>query len=167
MSLASVSATDKTQPLNVKVGLWQMTYTTEGSGPLSTQTIPPELLAKMTPEQRIRTEARLRARAAQGPHTENKQYCLTEERLKKSIFESAESPTCQRTMTASTAKLQQFHEECTDSGIKRIEDGRFEALDADTMKGSIKVKSEGSNPSTMSAEIIGKWMANDCGGTAQ
>ena len=70
LSLA-LSAADKTQPLNLELGLWQMTYTIDRGSAVS---IPPELLAKLTPEQRARTEARLKARAAQGPHMDSKRF---------------------------------------------------------------------------------------------
>ena len=171
VSLA-LAAANKSQPsnapLNVKVGLWQMTYTTERNGVTNVQAIAPGLLAKMTPDQRARTEARLRARAAaQGAQIEIRQYCLTQERLKKAIFNNEENQACHRTMVASTAKLQQFHDECIESGTKRTADGRFEAMDFDTVKGLLKVKTEGANPLTVNVEIGGKWISNDCGDTAQ
>ena len=75
------ATTDKSRvlsvPLNLKLGLWQMTYTTAGDGVRPLQSIAPELLAKMTPEQRSRTEARLKARVSPGSRIETKQYCLT------------------------------------------------------------------------------------------
>jgi hypothetical protein len=167
----TLAAADKSHPLsvplNVKVGLWQMSYTTERNGALVVPTIAPELWAKMSPEQRARTGARLKARAAQGARTETKQYCLTHERLSNAIFDSEQNKTCRRTMIAATAKLQQFHEECIEGGIKRLAEGRFEALDFDTMKGSLKVKAEGSNLLTVNVEIAGRWIGNDCGDMAQ
>ena len=45
----SAWAADKIQSLNLKVGLWEVTHTTSLTG---TPPIPPEMLAKMTPEQR-------------------------------------------------------------------------------------------------------------------
>ena len=172
VSLALPAATDKSQlsnvPLNVKIGLWQMTYTTERNGVAVVHSIAPELLAKMTPEMRARTEARLKARAAaQGAQIETKQYCLTQDRLSKAIFNSEESQACQRTIVSSTAKMQQFHDECVESGIKRTADGRVEALDFDTLKGLVKMKTEGNNPLTTNVEIAGKWVGNDCGDAAQ
>jgi hypothetical protein len=170
VSLALVAA-DKNQmlnvPLNVKVGLWQMTYTSDGNGVAVPQTIPRGLLAKMSPEQRARTAARLKARAALGPRTETRQYCLTQDRLKKAIFNNEEIQTCQRTIVASSAKLQTFHEECFQSGTKRTAEGRFEALDYHTLKGILKIKSQGGNPLTANIAIAGKWIGNDCGDRAQ
>ena len=70
-------------------------------------------------------------------------------------------------MLASTPKLQQFHEECIESGTKRMADGHFEALDFDTMKGSIKIKTDGANPLALYVEIAGRRISNDCGDTAK
>jgi hypothetical protein len=170
VSLAFAAA-DKSQslhvPLNVKLGLWQMSYTTERNGTApGAPGIAAGLLAKMTPEQRARTGARLRAKAAAGPHIETKQYCVTADRLKLAIFNNEEIQSCQRTMLTSSATLQQFHDECVASGTKRTAEGRFEALDFDTMKGLLKIKAEGTNPFTMSVEIAGRWVANDCGDSA-
>ena len=171
LSLAMVAA-DKTAvlnvPLNIKVGLWQMTYTTDRNGVAVVRPVPAELLAKMTPEQRARTEARLKARATQGAQVEKREYCLTEERLKNSAFDpTSSSVACQRTMIVSTGKLQQFREECPEGNSKRTVEGQFEGLDADTMKGLLKVKTEGATAYTMNVEIAGRWMAADCGNEAQ
>lgn len=162
-----MAATEKSQPLNVKIGLWQMTYTTERNGVAVVQPIAPELLAKMTPEQRSRTEARLKARAARGLHIETKQFCLTEERLKDAVFDAQTNQTCERTAVTSTAKVQQFHEECNERGTKRTAEGRFEAVDSDTLKGMLKVKAEGNAAFTLSMEIAGRWIGTDCGEAAQ
>lgn len=171
LSLASVAA-DKAPvvnvPLTIKVGLWQMTYTTDKNGVPVVHAVPPELLAKMTPEQRAKTEARLKAKATQGAQVEKREYCLTEDRLKNTVFDPTNSnASCQRTTIVSTGKLQQFHEECADGGSKRTIEGRFESVDADTVKGSLKVKSEGASAYTMNVEIAGRWIAADCGNEAQ
>jgi len=167
LSLA-VAAADKTQPLHVKLGLWQMTYTTNRST-APVQTIRPELLAKMTPEQRARVEAKLKARAAAGPRTETRQFCLTEDKLKNAVFSSEESTSCRRKMLASTSKVQQFHEECLDGGMKRIIEGRFEAPLPDLMKGSLQIKAAGSDAAgvSMKMDIVGKWVASTCSSIAQ
>jgi len=173
VSLA-IAAADKppvsSLPLNIKVGLWQMTYTTERNGVAVVHSIAPELRAKMSPDQRAKSEARLKARAAQGSQVETRQFCLTEDRLKKAIFDTdaeANRSACERTVLTATAKLQQFREECTEGNTKRTVEGRFESVEPDTMKGSLKVKVEGSNASFMNMEIAGKWVGADCGNEAQ
>jgi hypothetical protein len=156
---SALSAADKIQPLNLKLGLWQMTYTMDQNWAAQ---IPAELLAKMTPQQRARTQAKLKARAAQGPRTETKRFCLTEEKLNKAIFANEDNQSCQRTtIVASTAKLLQFHEECPAGEAKRTADRRFEALDPETMKGSMKADSTGTTLS-MNADLAGKWIGADC-----
>jgi hypothetical protein len=161
LSLA-LSAADKTQPLNLKLGLWQMTYTIDRGSAVS---IPPELLAKLTPEQRARTEARLKARAAQGPHIETKRFCLTEERLNKAVFEESDNKSCQRTIVASSSKVLQFKQECAAADAKRTFDGRIEALDPETLKGSLKANSAGN--AANATDLAGRWIGADCGEAAQ
>jgi hypothetical protein len=160
LSLA-LSAADKTQPLNLKLGLWQMTYTMDRGNAVS---IPPELLAKLTPEQRARTEARLKARAAQGPHIDTKRFCLTEEKLNKAIFEE-NNKSCQRTIIASTSKVLQFKQECAAADAKRTFDGRIEALDPETLKGSLKANLAGN--AANATDLAGRWIGADCGDAAQ
>jgi hypothetical protein len=52
------------QGLNVRTGLWQMTYTTQDSGAPS---MPKEGLDKLTPEQRARLAASQQKNTQQGP----------------------------------------------------------------------------------------------------
>lgn len=54
-------AADRIQPLNVKLGLWEMTITTKNSGQMP---VPPELLSKLTSEQRARLEERMKAQSS-------------------------------------------------------------------------------------------------------
>jgi len=165
VSFTLVSA-DKTQPLNVKLGLWQMTAARDRNEASPLTSIAPELLAKMTPDQRARVEAKLKARAAQGPRMDTKRFCLTEEKLNSVAFDGESNNSCQRTIASSTAKVTQFREDCEENGVKRTVDGRFEALDPEAMKGSLKIKVDGNNPQTVNVDIAMKWMGADCGDTA-
>jgi len=67
-------ASGDVQPLNIKTGLWQLTMTTTVSG---RPPIPPEALARMTPEQRAKFEAAMKARASHGPRTRTYKNCVT------------------------------------------------------------------------------------------
>jgi hypothetical protein len=160
----TLGASDKTQPLNIRLGLWQMTYTTQLNGSVTARAIRPELLAKMTPQQRARTKARLKARAEQGPQVATKQYCLTEEKLKNAAFNNENSRSCKRTTIASTGQIQQFHEECTEAKTKRTADGKFESSQPETLKGSLQVKSTDANAKSVSTKmaITGKWLSSSC-----
>lgn len=51
----------KFQPLNVKTGLWESTTTSTTSGQMP---LPSDMLAKLSPDQRARIEARMNANSA-------------------------------------------------------------------------------------------------------
>ena len=59
---------DKITPPNIKTGLWEMseTHTMTGMPPMS---IPPEALARMTPEQRAQMEEHMKNSMGGGPKT--------------------------------------------------------------------------------------------------
>lgn len=61
---------------NAKPGAWEMTHTTLTTGLL----IPPDVLAKMPPEQRARLEQSMQARAGK-PTTHVSKECVTQEDL--------------------------------------------------------------------------------------
>lgn len=157
---------DKAQPLNVKLGLWEMTGTGDSNSGPSQSSIAPGLLAKMTPEQRARAEAKLKARAAQTPRIDTKRFCLTQERLDSGALSGESNNLCQRVIVNSTSKAVQVREECEDNGVKRTLDGHFEALDPEAMKGSLKIKVGGNNTKMVNVEVAMKWIGADCGDTA-
>src|SRR5262245_49843809 len=74
LSSSALFAADKLQPLNVKIGLWEVTHTMSMSG---MPPIPAELLAKMTPEQKAQLEERMKARSAEPPHSTTEKQCVT------------------------------------------------------------------------------------------
>ena len=56
-------ATDTITPLDVKLGQWESTLTTESNG---LPPIPPEVLDRLSPEQRAKMEERMKAYACAG-----------------------------------------------------------------------------------------------------
>src|SRR4030095_12433973 len=104
---------DKIQPLNLKVGLWEVTHTTSMSG---SPPIPAELLAKMTPEQRAKLDERMKARAADPPKTSVEKSCVTAEDLKKDTLFADDDKTCARTVTSSTANKLEMRVVCEEEG---------------------------------------------------
>lgn len=52
-------------PLDLKLGLWEISYTTQMSG----MSIPESALKEMRPEQRARIEAAMKKRQAQAPQS--------------------------------------------------------------------------------------------------
>ena len=62
----------KFQPLNVKTGLWESTSTSTTVGQMP---VPADLLAKLSPEQRAKFEARMKANSAPKTRTFTKKNC--------------------------------------------------------------------------------------------
>src|SRR6185312_17371693 len=72
----ALMAQEKITPLNVKTGLWQSTTTIAISGSMG---IPPEMEAKLTPEQRARMEAAMKQSGTGQPHTTTNKGCIKQE----------------------------------------------------------------------------------------
>lgn len=73
----------KYQPLNIKPGLWENTISITHAGEMP---IPPEMLSRLTPDQRARMEQRMKANAAAQSHTVTDKQCVTQEDLQKPDF---------------------------------------------------------------------------------
>jgi len=106
-------AAGKYQPLNVKTGTWQTTWTTTVSG---LPPIPQDMLNRMTPDQRARVEAAMKNMASGTPRTRTSQTCLTKEQLQKDPFNDRKS--CTETVLTSTGSGMEVQEECTEREMK-------------------------------------------------
>src|SRR5690348_15022970 len=71
------------KPIDVKVGLWESTNTSEMSGMPAMPAIPPDKLAQVPPEQRARIEAMMKGRG--GSNTSTTRSCLTKESLERGL----------------------------------------------------------------------------------
>ena len=151
------------QPLNVKPGLWQTTITSTRSGQ---PPIPPGTLDKLTPEQRAKLEAAMKARASQGPQTRSYKKCVTQEDLNKEPFaEDKQSRT--RTVLSSTGSKMDVHEVCTGSGgMKTDFIVHIEVLDSENVKASVHVNATGGGRAMNGdSNITAKWLGQTCPGT--
>src|SRR5579872_2888590 len=88
----TVWAADDIKPFDGKPGLWETNSTIEMSGmpgmPAGMPQIPPEQLAKMTPQQRAQVEAMIKSRmgAASGaPQTNTSKVCMTADSFKNAM----------------------------------------------------------------------------------
>ena len=98
--------------LDVKTGLWEMTYTTEVRGTL----MPKAVLDKMTPEQRARFAAAQQKQDAEGPKTSTEKTCVTEQDLREGAFHSGEDKedsNCKYTPGIRTSTVQEETMVCT------------------------------------------------------
>jgi uncharacterized protein DUF3617 len=158
---AGVWATDKLQPLNVKLGLWEVTKTITSNGQLS---VPPEMLSRLTPEQRARLEERMKAQATDKATTRTYQSCLTKEKLEKAEEFGEEKENCSRTIITSSGHKINLKIECTLGSGKVSGTAEIEATSPDSAKGTAHVtttSSAGAMNSTINFDA--KWIGSACG----
>lgn len=156
------NAADTIRPLDVKLGLWESTTTSEMTG---MPPIPDELLAKMTPEQRSRMEAAAKARGAQSKKAPSvHQSCVTKESLAKAQnFGNDDRLSCQRNIIRSSSTAQDIRFECDVSGIKSTGNIHVEAVNPEHVKGTSQVEAAGGkNAMTMKVNFESRWIGPDC-----
>lgn len=164
MSPLATPGAGKFQPLNVKTGLWETTWsiTTNGQMP-----IPAEALARMTPQQRARFEATMKARQSQGAKTRTltEKNCLTKEDLNKEPF-SDNDKSCTRTLVSSTGSKAEMRVNCVHEGLKSSGTVQVEALNSEHVKGSSHmVATGGGHTMNSSSSFSSKWIGAACGKT--
>jgi hypothetical protein len=146
--------------LDVKPGLWENTMTLERSG---TPPIPPEILAKMTPEQRARMEERAKAMGQQGAKTTTRKHCVTKEDLAKAMAFGNDNKNCHRTILASSSSKLEARIECDMAGMKTNGTVHVEAISSEHVKGSVQMTvGEGAKAMKMNSTFDSKWLGAVC-----
>lgn len=110
----ALMAQEKITPLNVKTGLWQSTTTIAVSGSMG---IPPEMEAKLTPEQRARMEAAMKQSGTGQPHTTTNKGCIKQEDLTRDPFAPGKNDAemkCHENLIRSTSSDADVDVNCTD-----------------------------------------------------
>ena len=146
--------------LNVKTGLWDVTTTTTSRGAMP---ISPELLARLTPEQRARVEERMKANAGK-PSTHASQYCLTKEKLEEGPQFSNEQKGCKQTIVSSTSSNLEVKVSCERPNDVRVTGAmKFDALNSENVKGSGEFSFSQSGKSMNSNySLTAKWVGSAC-----
>lgn len=145
--------------LNVKLGLWEMTSTSETSG------MPPVDTSKMTPEVRARIEAAMKARGGSPSAPIVRRDCLTKEKLANAAFQDpqANDSSCKRTIVTNTPALLEMHIECA-SPRKVTGDFRVDVLASDNVKVTSKMAAgEGAQVMNVNGTMNGRWLSAACG----
>ncbi len=152
---AGVTAARAAEPFDVKLGLWEVTRTTETSGELPFDT------SKLTPDQRARIEAAMKAR--QGTRTHTMRSCVTREKLDRDMFSDKENAKCKHTVVASTRTVREVKMEC--AGDEPMTGNiRFEALTPERVKGDAKMTvGEGARSMKVNSTMNARWIGSDCG----
>jgi Protein of unknown function (DUF3617) len=155
--IAPTRAADNT-PFKVKPGLWEMTADIERNG---IPPLPPEMLARLTPEQR----AKLEQQQSGTRHSVNKRR-ITQADIDKGFEPMAgmDRANCTRTVTSSTPTLRAGRLACTGE-MTGGGNYRFEARSPESIIGNWDATmSRGDKTMTMKGAMQGKWLGSDCGG---
>ena len=152
-----VLAAQKIEPLNVKLGLWEMTTTTKTGGQMP---ISPELLNKLTPEQRAKLEESMKAHSGAHENTNTYKTCLTKEKMS---FDKEEK-NCTRTILTSTSSKVAVKVQCSQPNMQSSATMEFEALSPENVKGSAHIVVTGeSHTMNLDGTYTGKWIGSACG----
>jgi len=154
-------AADKYTPLNIKEGLWEITVTHSMAGMPAMPAIPPEALAKMTPEQRARIEGMM------GGKPIVQKECITREKLEKASAFNVNRDgggECRRTVINSTSGKLEMKIHC--EGKQGTTEGTLvmEATGTDSTKGTMHLVSAGNGHNmAIDMTINSKYLGAACG----
>jgi len=159
LSAISIWAADKIQPLNVKAGLWESTTTVTTSGEMP---IPAGMLARLSPDQRAKLEARMKANSAGHSKTTTHKSCETTEKLKESPFNNEKQ--CSETVLTSTSNRTEVKVTCDYGEVKGTGTIKIEALTPESVKGSGEITATGGGRTmNSSTSFSSKWLGASCG----
>ena len=160
------AAASAAEPLDVKIGLWETTATTQMAGlpNMAGAQIPKEALEKMPPEQRARVEAMMKNRVGGGMSPMTTKVCLTRESLANAAAFNRQQNNCSTKVVSSSASRQQVHIECDQGGMKLAGDFTIERVDAERTKGQMVMKgAPQGQPFESKMSFESKWLSADCG----
>lgn len=158
----SSRAADKVQPLNVKLGLWEVSTTVTSSGEMP---IPADMLAKLTPEQRARFEEKMKERAGTKTKARVRKSCLTKEKLESGMDFNEDKASCSRTVLSSSTSNLRVRYQCMLDDVKWSGDVEVEALTPETVKGSMHGSaSSGDHTMNNNSTFAARWIGAACSG---
>ena len=148
------------QMLNVKLGLWEATTSSQTSGELPFDT------SKLTPEQKAKMEAAMKTmmQEVSKPHTLH--TCLTKEKLEKDLpFEGKSKDNCTNTFVTRSTTVYDIKFECKGSdGETTNGEWRFQALNPESVVGGGTVNfTRGGKAMSAKTTMTSKWLGAACG----
>lgn len=157
IALALASTAVYAEPFDVKPGLWEVTATATTSG------TPPIDTSNMTPEQKARFEAAMKALQANGPRVHVRKSCMTKEKIEREPFQEKDEESCTHTVISSTRTQWQAKRVCTKP--KSVDEFKYEALSRERIKGTVQInKSDDKHAMAVHVSIDGRWLGSNCGG---
>jgi len=152
------------QPLDIRPGLWEVSVQRSGTPVMPEMSqMPPEMLAQLPPAQRAQIEAMMRTRRTVAPGVQAHKVCVTQASLEKTPDFGMAQQGCTRTKDVRSAGGWQVQEVCRSGGNRQTLDIRYEVVDRQTIRGTVKVAISDGADLTMTQEMHGRWLAVDCG----
>jgi len=161
-AVAPAWAADAIEALDIKPGLWQITLVVRTSGlpPMA-----PDVLAKLTPEERSRIETKAKESAAEGPRITVKKSCLDEKELHQPLMLTfgGESRGCRQTVTNASGTRQEIRVDCGKGAPHGGGTVRIEAMDPENVHvDSSWSATDGARTMKMSSTATLKWLGAAC-----
>ncbi len=147
--------------LDVATGLWEVTSQGETTG---MPPIPPEALARMTPEQQQKVKAAMAEAIGRSGQPTVTRACITQQQLDRGLhFSPREQPNCRQTTLNTSAHTMDAHMVCT--GQQHATGNlHVAATDRQAITGNFDfVSTDGKNTITIKRTLQGKWLGSDCG----
>lgn len=146
--------------LDIKTGQWETTT----SGQMTGVSIPPDILNKMTPEQRARVESAMGARGAKPIVSTS---CMTKEKLAQGWNTGQDSlKACTTSVITSSSSKQEIHMECDRNGNKSSGTIKVETLDSEHIRGSIQMTAttgaDNGHAMNINYTFTAKWLGAAC-----
>jgi hypothetical protein len=160
--IARVQAADAAEPLDIKPGLWEIVLTVRTSG---VPPVPPEVMAKLTPEERSRLEKKARERETEGPRTTVKKSCLDQKELRQplSLTFGINGQGCQQTVTTASRAGQEIRVDCGKDATHGGGTVRIDAMDPEHVKVSSRWSAtDGVRTMNMTSIAALRWLGEDC-----
>jgi hypothetical protein len=161
MSCAGLWAADGLVPMDVKPGLWEASMAMPGAAamPKNLPAIPPEALAKMSPQQREQIQSMMKGAGSGAISTK---FCMTPDQLKRNQPVAPVDTGCTYKVVASSASKQQIHLDCKKGSEARTGDVTVERADSEHMSVTTSVQpAEGQK--AVSVKTSMKWLGAACG----
>jgi hypothetical protein len=146
---------------DVKPGLWDIETSGAASG---IPQIPPDMLEKLKPDQRVMAEAMLLAVIAQASMPHSMQFCVTPAQLHQGLdLDRIGGKHCQRTVRSSSPTGLDMQVDC--SGHDQMSGNvRLRVVDRATIAGDVDFRAGlGANSMTIRQTLHGKWLGAECG----
>jgi hypothetical protein len=163
-ALALIPTVTLAEKLDVKPGLWETTTTSEIGGMASAMpAIPPDILAKMPPEQRAKMEAMMKGQGSANTFTN--QSCVTEKDLERGLRpENTKEQSCKIDSISVQDKTQEAHVTCTSSHGTSTGVFKMTATSRESYEGTMDMNTTANgHPMTVKATLKGKWLGANCG----